>query len=66
MDFFHNGTSATVQAAQAGALQSIPDLPTSDAKATANFIQEILNQQRAVPAPIALQVQHILQALKSL
>ena len=66
MDFFHNGTTETVQVAQAGALQSIPDLPASDAKATANFIHEILNQQRAVPAPIALQVQHILQALKSL
>jgi anthranilate phosphoribosyltransferase len=66
MDFFHKGSTQTVQAAQAGALQSIPDLPAADAKATANFIQEVLSQQRAVPAPIALQVQHILHALKSL
>ena len=66
MDFFHNGSTQTVQAAQAGALQSIPDLPTANAESTAQYIQEILNQQRAVPAPIALQVQHILQALKSL
>jgi anthranilate phosphoribosyltransferase len=66
MDFFHNGTSQTVQIAQTGALQSIPDLPAADAVTTANFIQEVLSQQRAVPGPIALQVQHILQALKSL
>ena len=66
MDFFHNGTTHTVQAAQAGALQSIPDLPAATAEATATYIQEALNQQRAVPAPIALQVEHILQALKSL
>jgi hypothetical protein len=66
MDFFHNGTTHTVQAAQAGALQSIPDLPAATAEATATYIQEVLNQQRAVPAPIALQVEHILQALKSL
>ena len=66
MDFFHNGTAQTVQEAQAGALQSIPDLPAANAESTAEYIQEILNQQRAVPAPIALQVQHILHALKSL
>jgi anthranilate phosphoribosyltransferase len=66
MDFFHNGSAQTVQIAQAGALQNIPDLPAASAVATATFIQEVLNQQRAVPVPIALQVQHILQALKSL
>ena len=66
MDFFYNGSTQTVQAAQAGALQNIPDLPAANAESTAQYIQEILNQQRAVPAPIALQVQHILQALKSL
>ena len=66
MDFFHNGHMQTVQAAQAGALQSLPELPTGDAEATARYIDEVLNQQREVPAPIALQVQHLLQALKSL
>ena len=66
MDFFHNGKTQTVQAAQTGALQSIPEMPAANAESTAQYIQEILNQQRAVPAPIALQVQHILQALKSL
>lgn len=66
MDFFHGGSSQTVQAAQAGALQSIPDLPEPNATETAAFIQDVLKQKREVPAPIALQVQHILQALKSL
>lgn len=65
MDFFHKGVTHTVQAAQAGALQSIPDLPSANAQETATYVQQVLNQQRAVPAPIALQVQHILQALKS-
>jgi anthranilate phosphoribosyltransferase len=66
MDFFHNGTAQTVQIAQAGALQSVPDLPAGNAEATATFIQKVLAQQHPVPTPIALQVQHILQALKSL
>jgi anthranilate phosphoribosyltransferase len=66
MDFFHDGKTQTVQAAQTGALQSIPEMPAANAESTAQYIQEILNQQRAVPVPIALQVQHILQALKSL
>ena len=50
-----------------GLIAEIPKgISAADAEATASFIQEVLNQQRAVPAPIALQVQHILQALKSL
>lgn len=65
MDFFHHGITQTVQTAQVGALQSVPDLPTADAIATSQYIQEVLNQEREVPAPIALQVQHILDALKS-
>jgi anthranilate phosphoribosyltransferase len=66
MDFFHNGVSHTVQVAQAGALQSIPDLPAPNAGETAAYIEEILNHKREIPVPIALQVQHILQALKLL
>ena len=66
MDFFQAGLMQTVQAAQAGALQSIPDLPKPDAAETASYIEDVLNQKRAVPAPIAHQVQHIMQALKSL
>jgi len=49
-----------------GALQTIPNLPQPTATATAAFIDDVLTLKREVPAPIALQVQHILQALKSL
>jgi len=66
MDFFHGGSTQNVQAAQAGALQRLPDLPEPNAADTAAYIEDVLNQKREVPAPIALQVQHILQALKSL
>jgi anthranilate phosphoribosyltransferase len=66
MDFFHGGSTQTVQAAQTGALQSIPELPQPNAAETANYIEDVLKQKREVPGPIALQVQHILQALKSL
>ena len=66
MDFFHNGSSQTVQVAQAGALQSLPELPEPKAAQTAAYIEDILQQKQAVPAPIARQVHHILQALKSL
>lgn len=66
MDFFHGGSTQTVQAAQTGALQSIPELPQPNAAETATYIEDVLKQKREVPASIALQVQHILQALKSL
>jgi len=66
MDFFHGGSTQTVQAAQAGALQSIPELPQPNAAETAAYIEDVLKQKREVPASIAHQVQHILQALKSL
>jgi anthranilate phosphoribosyltransferase len=65
MDLFQNGAMHTVQLAQPGALVSIPDLPEPNAADTAAYIEDVLNQKRAVPEPIALQVQHILQALKS-
>jgi anthranilate phosphoribosyltransferase len=66
MEFFNSGISQIVQTAQAGSLVSVPDLPTTDAFATAHYIQAVLNQQLPVPKPIRLQVDHILQALKSL
>ena len=66
MDFFHGGMTQTAQAAQAGALQSVPELPQPNAAETAAYIEDVLKQKREVPAPISLQVQHILQALKSL
>lgn len=66
MEFFQGGRTQTVQAAQAGALQSVPELPQPNATETAAYIEDVLKQKREVPAPIALQVQHILQALESL
>ena len=66
MDFFHNGETLTLQVAQSGSLQHTPHLPAPTAALTAVYIQEVLEQKREVPVPIALQVQHILQALKSL
>jgi anthranilate phosphoribosyltransferase len=66
MDFFQNGATLTMQSAQAGALQRMPDLPEPSAAHTATYIKEVLAQKREVPEPIALQVQHILQALKTL
>jgi hypothetical protein len=41
-------------------------MPAINAEATAKYIQAVLNQQLPVPASIRLQVDHILQALKSL
>ena len=66
MEFFTGGSSKIVQVAQAGTLASMPELPAIDAEATAKYIQAVLNQQLPVPASIRLQVDHILQALKSL
>lgn len=66
MTFFNHGDAQTVQLAQAGTLASVPELPTTDALATARYIQDVLAQKLPVPTPIRLQVDHILQALKSL
>ena len=47
MDFFHGGGTQTAQAAQAGALQSIPELPQPNAAETAAYIENAsLPQQR--------------------
>jgi anthranilate phosphoribosyltransferase len=39
MDFFHGGSTQTVQAAQTGALQSIPELPQPNAAETATTLK---------------------------
>lgn len=66
MAFFNHGDAQTVQLAQAGTLASVPELPNTNALATAKYIQDVLAQKLPVPIPIRLQVDHILQALKSL
>ena len=67
MQAFINGQHQLLQAAQAGTLSSMPDLPkTTDAFETAAYIKAILAGQQSVPASIATQVEHILQLVKQL
>ncbi|MFM7026898.1 MAG: DNA-binding protein YbiB [Limnohabitans sp.] len=60
MDVFKNGSTQRVQAQREGSLAQLPDMPATDAAATAAYIQQVLRGERAVPEPIALQVRHIL------
>jgi anthranilate phosphoribosyltransferase len=67
MQAFVSGKAFTLQEHQAGALTTLPDLPTRlDAAATAVYIQQIMAGAQPVPAPIAQQVAHILWLVKSL
>lgn len=50
-----------VQHAQTGTLLSVPDLPEIDPAATARWIRAVLNDQIAIPDPIAAQVAHIVR-----
>ena len=61
MDAFANGEVTRVQEAQSGPLVNVPDLPAPDAQSTASWIQAVLDGQEPVPAPIALQVAHIVR-----
>ncbi len=64
IDAFVNGTRTPLVEAQTGSLLKLPELPTHiDADSTAHYIQQVLNGQLPVPAPIARQVQAALQAL---
>ncbi|MDD2728840.1 DNA-binding protein YbiB [Malikia sp.] len=65
MDVFWQGQRRCVQEAQGGSLAKLPDLPAIDAASTAAWIAEVLAGRRAVPAPIARQVEHILQAVQA-
>ncbi len=58
------GQAVTLQEMQHGSLDTLPPLPaTTDAAITARYIQSVLAGEQSVPAPIALQVQHILKLL---
>ncbi len=65
MDVFQQGQRRCVQEAQGGPLASLPELPAIDAASTAAWISEVLAGRRAVPAPIARQVEHVLQAVQA-
>lgn len=64
MDIFKGGQTRRVQAQQEGPLAQVPDLPGTDAAATAAYIQRVLRGELHVPAPLALQMQHILNEVK--
>ena len=64
MDVFKNGQTRRVQAPQDGPLAQVPDLPGTDAAATAAYIQRVLRGDLPVPQAIAQQVQHILHEVK--
>ena len=60
------GHARQVQEAQAGALATMPDLPAADPEATAQWIQAVLAGQVPVPAPIAQQVDRLVQLCHSI
>jgi len=65
MDAFSDGERILLQAAQEGSLAALPQLPKDiSAKATAQYIRDVLAGRLPVPAPIALQVAHILQEVQ--
>jgi anthranilate phosphoribosyltransferase len=61
MDVFKNGQTVRVQDQQEGSLVQVPELPTTDAAATALYTEHVLQGLLPVPGAIALQVQHILR-----
>jgi anthranilate phosphoribosyltransferase len=65
MDAFRDGQRHLLQPAQDGSLASLPELPREiDATSTATYIRAVLDGQLPVPAPIALQVAHILREVQ--
>ena len=65
MDTFDQGQCTRVQEPQLGPLAQLPNLPATDAASTATWIRSVLAGHAPVPAPIALQVQHILGLAKT-
>ena len=67
MDGFIAGQRNSLQEAQSGSLLALPGLPQSpDAAATAAYIREVLTGRSEVPAPIAVQVEHILRLIRQI
>jgi anthranilate phosphoribosyltransferase len=66
LEGFVKGRRILLQEEQKGTVAELPDLPTETAaETTAGYIREVLSGKRAVPAPIALQVEHILRLAKA-
>ncbi len=67
MDGFVRGKRMALSAAQPGSVATLPDLPPAiDAQTVAQFTIQVLKGERAVPAPIAQQVVHILHLIEQL
>jgi anthranilate phosphoribosyltransferase len=67
MEAFIEGIRQPPQPAQTGTLAALPELPkTTDAPTTAAYIRAVLAGDQVVPAPIALQVEYILQVASQL
>lgn len=60
MDVFKDGQIRRVQDHKEGSLVHLPELPSTDAAATALYTEHVLQGLLPVPEAIALQVQHIL------
>jgi anthranilate phosphoribosyltransferase len=64
MDGFVHGQPIALCDTQEGSLATLPDLPkTCDAAAAALYTQQVLANEKPVPAPIAAQVEHILHLM---
>jgi anthranilate phosphoribosyltransferase len=64
MDIFKDGQTVRVQEQQEGSLAKMPELPGTDAAATAVYTEHVLQNLLPVPEPITRQVQHILREVK--
>ena len=61
MDVFKDGQTRRVQEQKEGSLLQVPELPTTDAAATALYTEQVLQGSLPVPVAIAMQVEHILR-----
>lgn len=61
MDAISAGVVTRVQEAQAGPLNSLPDLPSPEVASTATWIRDVLMGKATLPTPVAQQVTHILK-----
>ncbi|MEP6970734.1 MAG: DNA-binding protein YbiB, partial [Betaproteobacteria bacterium] len=67
IDLFLQGQRQTLQEAQSGSLEALPELPRDiNAASTAAYIRAVLAGSSPIPAPIATQVAHIVHAEKRL
>ena len=67
MVLVNDGVAQCVQEAQVGPLTSLPRVPTLiDAATTADFTRAVMEGRLPAPAPVTLQVEHIVRACKAL